>query len=82
MEQYGIVISDEESRRLAERLIVRRLADAGEWVDWEDVPLLAEGCYERLVADVEVAAEQYARRAALFDRAHDIDPLELMGRLA
>lgn len=71
----AVVISDEESRRLAERLIVQRLADAGEWVDWEDVPLLAEGCYERLVADVEVAAEQ-------FDRAYDIDPLELLGRLA
>lgn len=48
---------------LAARVIADRLADPGEWLSWELVPLLDEASYNALIAFIEGRAQDEAELA-------------------
>lgn len=77
-----IVLTEEETMALAMRLVVRHLNDTNEWLDWEDVPLLDEDGFNRLidhVCDIRIGLE---RQTVAYERAADVDSREIESRVS
>ena len=68
-------LTEEEAHRLAHRIAARRLADPGEWLEWEDYPMIGEYAFERLVDEM---ADEAATEVRQGDRMHDIDSAYLL----
>jgi hypothetical protein len=45
----AVVLTPDEVRSLAWHIAGQKLADAADWLSWEDVPLLDEETYQALV---------------------------------
>lgn len=77
----AVRLDPEETQMLAYQLCVQRLADPGDWCEWEDVPMLDEQGHVLLcdaIEDVCVSLTHEMNREA---RANDVDPAEVLGRV-
>lgn len=72
----GVMLTDDESRALAWRLVAMLVDDWMSHVEWESVPLLSERSWVRLAeelpgvaVDVRRMADEYAERVGVDARA-------------
>jgi hypothetical protein len=75
----GMNLSHTESRIFAMWLAARHL-DAGDWLEWEDVPNLGEFAFFRLDEAAVSIADDLAEQAKKLAEYHDIDPAFLHER--
>lgn len=76
-----IVLTEEETIALAMRLAVRNLNDT-HWLDWEDVPLLDEDGFGRIVDAVADFCIGLARKLHTYERESDVDSAEIESRVS
>lgn len=73
-------LSADETKALARRLVANHLY-YGRWrLSWEDLPMLSEAAFARLVEVVDVIAGEAVDAADAFDRAENIDSRLLLER--
>ena len=66
-----------EHKALAHRLMARLATDWADRIDWEDVPYLAEGSWQRVADEMDELARWLLGTADDVDRGHDIDSRHL-----
>lgn len=76
-DEGGVVLTDAAVRALAERMVAWHLSEDG-WLDWEDVPALAEGTFVALAEEVDRIAAQMWRQLKAHDQRSDIDSAYLL----
>jgi hypothetical protein len=74
----GMNLTAEEARCVAARLVARWLA-AAEW-EWEDLPLLGEFAWDRLLDALESFKAEAWRTSEISDRHYNIDSVDLIDR--
>ena len=73
----GVVLTDPAVRALAERLVASHLAE-GAWLEWEDIPELAERTFMALAEEVDRIAAQMWRTLKAHDQQSGIDSAYLL----
>lgn len=77
----AVYLTIEETRMLAYKLCVERLANAEDWCEWEDVPMLDEQGHVLLCDAIEDVRVWLAGEVNFRARAADIDPVEVAERV-
>lgn len=77
-EDAAVRLDDAEVTALAKRLLAMNAAT--DWLEWEDVPELEEGAFERLLDAVKAESRALAEASRNHDRASNIDSQWLLGR--
>jgi hypothetical protein len=72
VEEAAMGLTDEEAGCLATLLLSRLISD-GEWLEWENVPNLAEHAFERLCQAAEALAVVMFERSNMLDERMGID---------
>lgn len=75
----AVNLSGEQARCLALRLATRQLAT--DWLEWEDVPMLDEASFERLVKAADHVVHNLLVKSRVLDRELEVDSAELLERV-
>lgn len=76
-DEGDVVLSDPAVRALAERLVAAHLTEGG-WLEWEDVPALAEGTFTALAEEADRIAADMWRVLKAHDQRSGIDSAYLL----
>ncbi len=75
----AMLLAEEEAEVLALRMVAMHLGgDTSDWLDWGDVPMLAESSYELLVQSVENIVAGLWRELGKLEVGFDIDSAYLL----
>lgn len=79
-----IELDQRSARCLAAKLIASLLRDAidGEAISWEMVPEISEGSWDRLVAEVGLAADEAERWSERLDAMTGVNSAQLLKRVS
>lgn len=79
MNDEAVDLTDEEAEVLAMRIAVQHLS-AGEWLWWENVPLLSEASFVRLSKAADDLVADLWRALGRTEQSLDIDSAFVLGR--
>lgn len=74
-----VELSEMDAKALARHLVARHLF-LDDWLSWEDLPHLSGRSFAALDASVDAIVQRLHAESVAFDRAEDIDSVELLQR--
>ena len=77
----AVVLEHDETVALGMLVAIRKLEDAAEWLEWEDLPQLDQDGFDMVIDAIRDQAGQMSTALGRYERANDIDARRLMSEV-